>query len=84
MNQVRFSLLYSPDMYQGLVTISQWLENVQVTSFAIEPCRAYVMHLLAGLDTEQALINTEQALINTESGVRLGFVGLHITPGDRC
>ena len=61
-------------MHQGLIIISQWLENIQVTAFAIETCRAYVMLLPAGLDAEQELVNTE-------SGVRLGFVGLHFTSG---
>lgn len=37
--------LYSPDVYQGLVSISQWFENGQQPSFAVESHRADVVFL---------------------------------------
>ena len=57
-------------MYQGLVRIGQWFENVQQTSLAVEAGCPNVFLLLAGF-------NVVQVLVNVQRGVGLRFPGFH-------
>jgi len=62
-------------MYQGLIPIGQWFENIQQTPSVVETGRANVVPLLTGFDVVQVFIN------NIERGVGLGFPSLHFPPG---